>query len=715
MKLGILILQYNSVEFTNRLAKSIPEAIVIDNGSDKGKRFKGANETIRLDKNYGFTIGWNKGIEAVYDRFDAFWLMNNDIEIDRTSIERVQALLERKDIAIFTPSYNGWAKEFDNHFTEDVREVGAIEFCAPIIKKEVFEKIGLLDERFSLGYGVEFDFCYKARKEGYGVHVDDGSSFYHHGQQTTGIELGRTLVEHERIANKERYKVMQEIYGANWQKKTMEGVTLTTELRTPVVIYTTVFGNYDEVKPIPKQKGYKEVEYICVTDNPKLVCPDPWKRLVVVNPCGSLDPRMRAKYHKLLFFRNPVLNKFYKLLYIDASIEVTSDSLLLEAFGDMEHMKLFKHPSNRTTIQEEIKEARKLVKYVGEYMEAQVDHYTEQGYKNEKGLWACGVMARTNNKKVRELMEAWWEENVQWTIQDQLSFPYVCWKQDFNPQAFNGNQGKNDWFKVIWHDDNRVSEARKKLAENKSLYVEQSDKPILNNTKYSPVDMGVLMPVYNTPLVYLKEAVESILNQSDPDFKFVIVDDGSTLPEVIWYLNHLYSKGLITLYRFDKNVKLAKSLNKGLQVCKTEWVIRMDGDDIAHKDLVRVHKNNIRNHPNRICTGVQAERFGRKTKPICHPSLVTAEDAYNMEGFWFVNHIGVCYHRQTVLNLGAYGDTQLAAEDYALWVNILANGHNIYNLPLVLMRHRTTDGKHRNKDVQKFLEKQKSKLDKIKV
>jgi GT2 family glycosyltransferase len=136
MKLGILILQFNSIQYTEQLCKQIPEAIIIDNGSSKQANVP--NEVIRLDKNYGFTIGWVKGIQAVWDRFDAFWLMNNDISIERSSIDRVKDVLDN-DIDIFTPSYNGWALEFHKKEITGLRNVGCIEFCAPIITKKAFE------------------------------------------------------------------------------------------------------------------------------------------------------------------------------------------------------------------------------------------------------------------------------------------------------------------------------------------------------------------------------------------------------------------------------------------------------------------------------------------------------------------------------------------------------------------------------------------------
>ena len=52
------------------------------------------------------------------------------------------------------------------------------------------------------------------------------------------------------------------------------------------------------------------------------------------------------------------------------------------------------------------------------------------------------------------------------------------------------------------------------------------------------ISISVVMPAYNTPVVILREAVESILSQTFRDFEFIIIDDGSTNDSVD-YLNRL--------------------------------------------------------------------------------------------------------------------------------------------------------------------------------
>ena len=217
MKTGIFILHFNTDELTNKLCEVIPESIVIDNGSDIP--YSGNNKTLRLEKNYGFTIGWNKAIQHFYSEFDAFWLMNSDIIISRESIERIIYLVKNNLVAdIITPSYNCWMKHCNNQNSHDIRNVSVIEFTAPVIRKKVFEKIGFFNELFSKGWGVEFDFCFRAKESGFNIVVDDDSNFFHIGQQTINITKGGYNV-YGTAAHNEWEHGMKKTYGDNWQLK----------------------------------------------------------------------------------------------------------------------------------------------------------------------------------------------------------------------------------------------------------------------------------------------------------------------------------------------------------------------------------------------------------------------------------------------------------------------------------------------------------------
>lgn len=86
------------------------------------------------------------------------------------------------------------------------------------------------------------------------------------------------------------------------------------------------------------------------------------------------------------------------------------------------------------------------------------------------------------------------------------------------------------------------------------------------------------MPVYNGEK-YLREAIESILNQTFSDFEFLIINDGSTDQSV--KIVKSYTDPRVLLIHHTTNIGITKSLNIGLDLARGEYIARMDSDDIS--------------------------------------------------------------------------------------------------------------------------------------
>ncbi len=98
-----------------------------------------------------------------------------------------------------------------------------------------------------------------------------------------------------------------------------------------------------------------------------------------------------------------------------------------------------------------------------------------------------------------------------------------------------------------------------------------SDKPILS----------VLMSVHNGQY-FLAECIESIINQTFKDFEFIIIDDGSTDDSINLIRAYAKKDSRIRIYENKRNIGLSASLNRGLALCKGEYIARMDADDFSH-------------------------------------------------------------------------------------------------------------------------------------
>ncbi len=106
--------------------------------------------------------------------------------------------------------------------------------------------------------------------------------------------------------------------------------------------------------------------------------------------------------------------------------------------------------------------------------------------------------------------------------------------------------------------------------------------------------ISVVMPVYNTKEEWLREAIESILNQSYKDFEFIIIDDGSD--KSIEPIVNSYNDARIVLIR-QENLGIAKSLNYGFKISKGEYIARMDSDDISLPERFEKQVNFLDKNP----------------------------------------------------------------------------------------------------------------------
>jgi GT2 family glycosyltransferase len=460
MKIAKLILHYNTPELTARLCKMVPDAIIVDNGSDTNfADFDIPNEIYRYPINLGFTPNWNRVLKELIQNtdYEAFWLMNSDITITRDSIQHIEEIMANNDIPMVTPSYNCWIRECHNHATGTFRQVRCIEFTAPVIRRDVFEKIGLFDNIFALGYGVEFDFALRMQNIGLKMYCDDGSSFYHLGQQT--IHSQDSLKNYENHAKIELYEGMAKKYGENWMDKVTRDLKVYDfKKRNKVAVYTTIFGNYSPLFPIPKQT--MPADYFCLTDDPlnitllKKQGSEPIQILPVLYPRSDLHSRMKAKFYKLMPWECKELSHYETVIFIDASIEITSNNFVMHC---LDHLKsdilLYKHPV-RDCIYDEAKASFPLIKYQKEDIQLQIADY-RKFFPHNAGLYACGIMVRKLTKPIMNLMTAWWFENIKYTYQDQISLPVICRLMKITPSTFPESQIKNQYFRIHWHDDKK--------------------------------------------------------------------------------------------------------------------------------------------------------------------------------------------------------------------------------------------------------------------
>lgn len=198
----------------------------------------------------------------------------------------------------------------------------------------------------------------------------------------------------------------------------------------------------------------------------------------------------------------------------------------------------------------------------------------------------------------------------------------------------------------------------------------------------------VLMPAYNAEK-YIGEAIESILSQTFRDFEFIIIDDCSVDRTGSIIKEYAKKDERIIALRNDSNLKICKTLNKGIALAKGKYIARMDADDWSYPD--RLEKQ-FRFMEKSTAVGVSGGAMEvcdeeMKTLSIRRYRLSDKEIRRKMFLYNPFSHPLTIWRTNAFREVGGYNEELFDAEDYELYFR-LGRILQFGNLPDVLMKYR---------------------------
>lgn len=196
----------------------------------------------------------------------------------------------------------------------------------------------------------------------------------------------------------------------------------------------------------------------------------------------------------------------------------------------------------------------------------------------------------------------------------------------------------------------------------------------------------VVMPAYNAEH-YLAEAINSMLAQSFADFELLIVDDGSQ--DATFDIAICYDDPRIRVLRNEKNAGLVFSLNRGIHEAESEFIARMDADDISLPDRLQKELELIESDSRLGIVSCGYEDFvGEQT--TASVLLPLTDEAIRYDLFCKTHcfcHAAALMRREALVDIGGYRKEWFPAEDRDLFLRLMMNWHGA-NLPEVLYRVR---------------------------
>ncbi len=198
--------------------------------------------------------------------------------------------------------------------------------------------------------------------------------------------------------------------------------------------------------------------------------------------------------------------------------------------------------------------------------------------------------------------------------------------------------------------------------------------------------ISIIMPVHNEQK-YLKESIESILNQTFDSFEFIILDDGSTDDSI----------NIIESYK-DVRIKLIKSqhkgmvtqFNEGIRTAKSSLIARMDADDIAENKRLDEQLYFLKHNPAIGIVGSNVMFIDENSKEVCEKKYPEYHSGieFMMPVESAVCHPAVMIRSDIFCRYGVYDESYGYAADHKLFIDLLSNGIKFFNIQTVLLKYR---------------------------
>jgi glycosyltransferase involved in cell wall biosynthesis len=203
--------------------------------------------------------------------------------------------------------------------------------------------------------------------------------------------------------------------------------------------------------------------------------------------------------------------------------------------------------------------------------------------------------------------------------------------------------------------------------------------------------VSAVIPVYNQQEPFLREAIESVLAQTDRDFELIVVDDGSTnaTPDVIAsYGNRLRG--------FRKpNGGVSSALNLAIRESRGEWIAWLSSDDLWEPNKLARQLGGLREKPSvglvysdALLIDSDGRVVGRRSFP---PPPTKRRRLMSLVRGCYVNGCSTLVRREVFDDVGPFDERDRLTPDYDMWLRI-AERYEFLHIPEPLVRYRVHPG-----------------------
>jgi glycosyltransferase involved in cell wall biosynthesis len=201
--------------------------------------------------------------------------------------------------------------------------------------------------------------------------------------------------------------------------------------------------------------------------------------------------------------------------------------------------------------------------------------------------------------------------------------------------------------------------------------------------------ISIITPVFDTPVARLEEAVQSVLAQAYENWELLLIDDGSTDPDLLRILPELARRDRrIVLANLGKHAGISAASNRGLELARGEWVTFLDHDDVLEPDALFQIVSGLQMNPDVDLVYSDEDKLG---KDGLEAPLFKSD--WSPDFFLSYNYIGhlTAARRDLVQKAGGFRSSFDSAQDYDLFFRVIELTSRIHHIPRVLYHWRRSE------------------------
>ena len=188
------------------------------------------------------------------------------------------------------------------------------------------------------------------------------------------------------------------------------------------------------------------------------------------------------------------------------------------------------------------------------------------------------------------------------------------------------------------------------------------------------------MPNFNGEK-FIRQSIQSVLNQTFSDFELIIIDDAST-DKSLKIVSNFFVDKRINLVAMKMNKGVSASRNIGIASANGSYITFIDSDDLWLPEKLSIQISVLESQPKYVACHSDCYVFtGEKIE------LISTKKVVSQKNMWFQNHIPNLTGIYNVDKCGKVYQPNLRHEDYCMWHDVLSFGSSIgIQCPLALHR-----------------------------